>query len=300
MKNHFAAVFTIIIVMLIAVPLAVVSFVSKDKSAPVSEESTVQETVPDKPEETADEPDNTSEPVSEAKDDEPVTLDKYTELLEINPYVYGWLRIDGTSIDDPVVYTPGSQNYFLHRDLDGTPLEKGTFFVAINRHPASLITLIYGHNMKDGSGFGSLQKYADENFGRQHPVIYFDTLTKEQEYELVAAFYSQIDEDELETEEDRKEKDEKIAEGQIDLAKDWGDEDIYRQEKDEDNGRFRYYYFTDLSDKNDYDYFIENVKKNALYDTGVDAQYGDELLMMSTCSYQVKNGRFIVVAKLKQ
>ena len=72
---------------------------------------------------------------------------------------------------------------------------------------------------------------------------------------------------------------------------------LYRQEKDEDNGRFRYYYFTDLSDKKDFDYFVEHVKMNALYDTGVDAEWGDELLTLSTCSYHVTNGRFVVVAK---
>ncbi|MBQ6967535.1 MAG: sortase [Lachnospiraceae bacterium] len=70
-------------------------------------------------------------------------------------------------------------------------------------------------------------------------------------------------------------------------------------EKDSDmeNGRFRYYYFTDLTYEKDYDYFVDNVKKNSLYDTGVDAEWGDELLTLSTCSYQEKNGRLIVVAK---
>ncbi|MCR5733642.1 MAG: class B sortase [Lachnospiraceae bacterium] len=267
-----------------------------------------------------------------------VPLDKYTGLLEINPYISGWLTIDGLSLSEPVVYTPKSQNYFLHRSLDGSYMERGSLFIAVNWQEYFGNTLIYGHNMKDGSSFGLLQKYADESFGRANPYMWFDTLYEENEYELVAAFYSQIDEEELETTDDRDEKDKMLmAQGlknrqkkqeeeisaetmkpeneaeptpeitpvteadvtlaDLDLFEDMGDADIYRQEKDEDNGRFRYYYYNDLSDKADFDYFAQNIKERALYDTGVDISYGDELLTLSTCSYQVKNGRFVVVAK---
>lgn len=257
------------------------------------------------------------EPEEIASEDQlPEVLPKYDKLLEVNPYVAGWLTLSGTGIDDPVVYTPGSQNYFLHRDIDGTPLEKGTFFIAVDWEKGYYNTLIYGHNMKDGSGFGALSKYADESFGLAHPVIRFDTLYEENEYELLAAFYSQIDEEELETEDDREDRDKMIADKSIakieaqgksiteeeltvkdlDLTRDFGGVDIYRQEKDEDNGRFRYYYYTDLADRRDYEYYVSNVKDRALYDTGVNASWGDELLTLSTCSYHVRNGRFIVVA----
>lgn len=255
------------------------------------------------------------EPPEESEEEIREPLEKYHDLLEINPYVSGWLRIDDSSIDDPVVYTPKSQNYFLHRSLDGSEAEKGTFFIAVNWRDGYNQTLIYGHNMKDGSGFGSLQKFAKEAYWKSHPVIHFDTLYEEKEYQVFAAFYSQIDEDELETDEDRAEADKAIEEESIakkeeegqsvepeeltikdmDLYEDYGDIDIYRQEKDEDNGRFRYYYYTDLSDKADFDYFVKNVKERELYDTGVDAEWGDELITLSTCSYQVKNGRFILV-----
>ena len=175
-------------------------------------------------------------------------------------------------------------------------------------------SFIYGHNMKDGSGFGSLLSYADETYGREHAMIRFDTLYEEREYELFAVFYSQIDEDELETEEDRAEADKRVEEesladqeegtepeeltlADLNLYEDYDDIDIYREEKDEDDGRFRYYYYTDLSDKADFDYFVSNVKERALYDTGVSAEWGDEFITFSTCSYQVKNGRFVVVGK---
>ncbi|MBO4265945.1 MAG: class B sortase [Lachnospiraceae bacterium] len=241
--------------------------------------------------------DRTGTPGTETTDteDRPV-LEKYKPYLDINPYVAGWLTIDGCGIDDPVVYTPGSQNYYLHRALDGSGSERGTFFIAINWHKGCNNTLIYGHNMSDGSGFGSLSKYSKEDFALAHPVIEFDTLYEEKQYSLLAAFYSQIPEEELETDEDRAEADARIESGETDLTRDFGLEDIFRKEKDEDNGRFRYYYYTDLSSKEDFDYFIRNVDERKLYDTGEEAVFGDELIVMSTCSYQVKNGRFVVVA----
>ncbi|MCR5775572.1 MAG: sortase [Lachnospiraceae bacterium] len=245
-------------------------------------------------------------------------LEKYKDLLEINPYVAGWLKVDDSVIDDPVIYTPKSQNYFLHRDLAGNDTENGSLFLAVIWRDGYNNSLIYGHNMRDGSSFGSLKNFADEAYGKSHSVIHFDTLYEEREYELFAVFYSQIDEEELETEDDRAEADKRIeedsvakkeeAEGEpvepkeltlkdMDLFEEFDDVDIYRTEKDEDNGRFRYYYYTDLSDRKDFDYYVENVKKNALYDTGVEAEWGDELLTMSTCSYHVTNGRLVVVAK---
>ncbi len=267
------------------------------------------------------------------EEEEMIPLPKYNELLAVNPYVAGWLKIDDSLIDVPVVYTPGSQNFFLHRDIEGRDNSTGTLFIAMDWEEGYNNTLIYGHNMKDGTGFGSLQKFAKESYGKAHPVIHFSTLYEDRDYELYGAFYSQIEEDELETEEDRAQKDKAIEvaaiekkeqeakeearweeEGEeppavtepveitlndIDLHREFYGEDIYRQEKDEDDGRFRYYYFTDLSRREDFDYFSEKVKENSLYDTGISADYGDEFITLSTCSYQVRNGRFVVVGVRK-
>ncbi len=247
-------------------------------------------------------------------------LEKYRDLLQINPYVAGWLKIDDTVIDEPVVYTPGSQNYFLHRAIDGSDSKTGSLFIAINWQEDNNHTLIYGHNMKDGSAFGSLLKFADGNYGRSHHLIHFDTLYEEGDYELYGAFYSQIDEEDLETEEDRAQADKNIEESgiakkaeegeevtakeltlnDIDLHRTFEVKDIFRQEKDEDDGRFRYYYFTDLSNEDDFNYFAKSVKERSLYDMGIEAQWGDRFITLSTCSYQVKNGRFVVVGIKKR
>lgn len=320
-----------IVVIIISVFVLGVLLARFNKNAPDPEPETVaavepeaepiKEPIKEPTKEPAKEPEAvpTDEPDA-SEEDTKIPLPRYEELLRINPYVAGWLTIDGSTIDYPVVYTPKSQNYFLHRAIDGSNESRGTLFIAIDWQDGYNNTLIYGHNMKDGSGFGSLARFADRSYGEDHPVIRFDTLYEEREYELYAAFYSQIDEEELETEDDRESKDQKLESeaiakkeeqgesvtpaeltlNDIDLFRDFGGVDIYREEKDMDNGRFRYYYYTDLSDKADFDYYAENVKARALYDTGVEAEWGDEFITLSTCSYQVKNGRFIVVGVRKR
>ncbi len=260
-------------------------------------------------------PEGTDRPVPKQKPR--AVLEKYNDLLAINPYISGWLKIDDTKIDEPVVYTPQDQNFFLHRAIDGTEEQKGTLFLAVNWGDRYHQSLIYGHNMKDGTAFGSLQKFANPSYGLSHRTIHFDTLYEEREYELYGAFFSQIYVEDLETDEDRAEREQALEDKTIARLEGEGEEvtadeltledldmfgekvdediDIYRQQKDEDNDRFRYYYFTDLSDKDDFDYFAENVKERALYDTGLEAEWGDDFVTLSTCSYQVKNGRFVVV-----
>ena len=75
---------------------------------------------------------------------------------------------------------------FLHRALDGSEESTGTLFVAVNWREENNNTIIYGHNMKDGTAFGSLAKFADPSFGRTHNIIHFDTLYEDGQYAVFA------------------------------------------------------------------------------------------------------------------
>ena len=114
--------------------------------------------------------------------------------------------------------------------------------------------------MKDGSMFASVLSYADQAFWEEHPVIQFDTLEEEGSYEVLAAFYAQAS-------------------------------------TQRTQGTFPYYEYCDLREQERFEEYLSLVEESALYDTGVPAQYGDELLTLSTCSYHVTNGRFVVVAR---
>lgn len=194
------------------------------------------------------------------RDDEiPTVLPEYEELYTQNPDMFGWIYIEGTKIDYPVMYTPEEPEYYLRRAFDGSSTQSGTPFIDGACAPDGDFYLIYGHHIKNGSMFGSLTKYADKTWRDEHRVICFDTLYERREYEVVAAFYA-------------------------DASLDEGD-------------GFLYYKYTDLSDRDVFDEYVRQVSEVSIYKEAVDAEYGDELIALSTCSYHTGDGRFVVVAK---
>lgn len=186
-------------------------------------------------------------------------LDRYLALYRENSDLVGWLSIEDMKIDYPVMQCEDDE-YYLHHDFEGKDSKYGCLYV---RERADLENgtnfVIYGHNMKDGSMFGDLDFYREEDFYREHSKIAFDTLYEEYTYEIVAVFLSQI----------------------------YGENDDV----------FKYYQFYEAETEEEFDDFYDNIKKMSLYDTGVEAEYGDTFLTLSTCAYHVNNGRLAVVAK---
>ncbi|MGN0983494.1 MAG: sortase domain-bontaining protein [Gemmiger sp.] len=116
-------------------------------------------------------------------------LPRYRDVYEQNPDLVGWLTIEGAGIDLPVVQTPGDNEYYLRRGFDRLYALSGTLFADERCRLGEEYTaniLIYGHNMADGSMFGQLDRYADEDFWKENPTFRFDTLYEEGTW-LVAA-----------------------------------------------------------------------------------------------------------------
>lgn len=199
-----------------------------------------------------------TEPTAEA-DIEPVILPEYAALYEQNKDLFGWLRIDDTPINYPVMHTPDEPQYYLRRAFDKSDAQSGTPFLDTACYEGCGNYILYGHHMKNESMFGTLPKYADKEYWEQHKTICFDTIYEQGEFEVIAAFYGKA-----------------IAEG--------------------DPG-FRYYQYTDLTDPAVFEEYMEQVSAAAIYDTGITAEYGDELITLSTCSYHTTDGRFVIVAK---
>ena len=190
----------------------------------------------------------------------PEVLDEYAGLYAENSDTIGWLKIDGMTIDYVVMQAPDEINKYLRHDFYGKDSTRGCLFVdeycdIFN----SDNIIIYGHNMKDGSMFGTLDSYADESFYAEHKIIRFDTIYEKHSYEVVAAISTSIP------------------------AK---DEDV-----------FRYYEYTSSNDEETFLDYTDFIEKNKLYDTGVEINPGDKLLTLSTCAYHTTNGRFVVVAR---
>ena len=105
--------------------------------------------------------------------------------------------------------------------------------------------------------FADLEKYKDEDFYKEHPMIQFRTIWGNEEYEILAAFTTPV----------------------------------YT------GNDFNYYNFIKAQKGEDYEYFIREIKRKGIYETKVTACYGEKLLTLSTCEYSQKNGRMVVVAK---
>ena len=193
-------------------------------------------------------------PVSEGED----ILAKYKELYLQNEDMAGWISIDGTTINYPVMQTKNNPNFYLKHNFEKEYSDLGVPYIQEDCNLAASDNLIiYGHHIKGQKMFGALEDYKSESFYETHKTIQFDTLTEQAEYEIIAVFktvaYS--------------------AEG------------------------YRYYDFVDAENEEEFNAYVGKCKELALYDTGVTAEYGDRLITLSTCEYSAQNGRLVVVAK---
>lgn len=197
--------------------------------------------------------------LKEAEVTVPDILDEYAGLYAENPDTIGWLKIDGTELDNVVMYVRHDNGKYLHTDFYGKSSYRGCLFVDgwCNVLTSDNI-IVYGHHMKDDSMFGAIVDYQSEEFYSQHKYIQFDTIYEKQTYEVVAAISTAL-----------------LPDG-------------------EDG--FRYYEYTG-SDEKQFDEYLKFIDENKLYDTDARLSAGDKILTLSTCAYHTDDGRFIVVAK---
>lgn len=211
--------------------------------------------------------------VEEAITNEDGILLEYEELYNQNNDMIGWLKIDDTVIDYPVMQTMDDEQYYLNRNFEKESDDNGClimdtdsvvgegtreFGYVESKEPSSNL-IIHGHNMKSGNMFGNLDLYEDEAYGKEHNIICFDSLYEKREYELISVFYSQV---------------------------------FYQHEE-----VFKFYKFFQADTQEEFDDWYNNIKEMSLYDTGVEAELGDEFITLSVCAYHVEDGRFVVVGK---
>lgn len=186
---------------------------------------------------------------------------KLEELQKDNNEIIGWLEIEGTNINYPVLQ--GTDNeFYMKNNYKKEKSKDGSIFLdkSYNWDIPSSNLLLYGHNNKNGIMFQDLLKYKNEDFYKEHTKIKFTTNKEDNVYEIISVFYSRV---------------------------------YYKSEKNV----FRYYYFVNANNEQEYNDFVNNAKKSSIYDTGINANYGDQLLTLSTCEYSQEDGRFVVVAK---
>ena len=190
----------------------------------------------------------------------PDILPEYETLYNKNKKLIGWLKIDDTNIDYPVMQT-SDNTYYLDHNYNQEYDKNGSIFLDYNCsvYPRSTNMIVYGHHMKSGNMFGNLQKYAKESYGKKHSVITFDTVYEKAQYQVMYVFRSQV----------------------------YNEDDIV----------FKYYQFIEANSETEFNSYMQEMSALSLYDTGVTAEFGDNLLTLSTCDSSQTDGRFVVVAK---
>lgn len=187
---------------------------------------------------------------------------KFAELYRENPDFIGWITIADTKVDYPVMQNMEENEYYIHRNFQQEWDDSGLPFLDFRcsfTEPTDNM-LIYGHNMKAGTMFSGIISYNSQEFYDTHKTFTFNTIDGDGEYEVIAAFYSQI-------------------------------------YPESDTGSFKYYQFFDAASEEEFNAYVEQVKAMTPYEINATANYGDSLITLSTCAYHTEDGRFAVVAR---
>jgi sortase B len=220
-------------------------------------------------------PDNSSEEITEENTstapepsapperDEKGRLLQFRDLLKVNEDVKGWITVPDTNIDY-VVMQSGKEDpeYYLYRDLEGKNLKAGSLFLdsrsSLEEHSRNLT--IHGHNMTSTDNmFHYLVKFKELDYYKERPVFTFDSIYDTAKWKVFAIF---------------------ITNGTS--AK----EELFD------------YTRADFKDTSDFLNFVYQLRIRSIYNIdSVDINETDQLLTLSTCSYEVKNYRTVIVAR---
>lgn len=205
---------------------------------------------------------------SEAASDEPETVPaEYQEYYNKNNDFVGWITIDGTNVDYPVVQTDDN-DYYLTHNFDKEYESRGTIFMDCQSDAGLKYanTVIHGHNWLDDTVFSELVQYSDIDFYREHPVIEYNTRTEVHKWKIFAVIITSAD-------------------------------------ANEDNGYVFNYVYPDMGGIN-FSGFMEEIEKRSLFITGVDVNSSDKILTLSTCTREVDTKsyradcRIVIIARM--
>ena len=194
----------------------------------------------------------------------PDLLPEYEKIYAENEDLVGWLTIEGTNINYPVLQsdTQEDSQFYLTHSFARKKDKNGSLFMDYRNDFLDRDTniIIYGHNMKSGAMFGSLKQYLNADYLQEHKKVQFDTISEHGTYEVIGAFLSEV--------------------------------------SYQDEYTFRYYNFLNAKNESEFEAFRVNVMQLDAQKKGtLDAEYGDQLLTLSTCSSYTDEGRMFILAK---
>ena len=187
---------------------------------------------------------------------------RYGSLAGQNQDFVGWIHIDGTAIDYPVMQTPKQPDYYLNHDFQKAYSPYGVPYADSRSDLSTGPILVYGHHTKNQGMFGALINYEQESYAKEHPTIQFDTLERFGFYQVAMV--------------------------------------VKTTASEQDPKAFNYVDAAFAENEQAFQSFLASCKSHALYSTAESVAFGDELLLLSTCEYSQQDGRLLIVAKLTQ
>lgn len=187
----------------------------------------------------------------------------FDELMKNNSDIKAWMKIEGTNINNPV-YQTTDNDYYIDHDMNKQQSRYGALFIdkdaIISPSGNNKNVVVYGHHMRDGTMFGTLKKYTDINFYKQHPIIDFTTLYIDADYKVFSVF-------------------------------------ITNTLPEHDNGNVFNYRLSEFNTDEEFLNFVAQVQARSIITTGVEVTAEDELLTLSTCTYEFDDARLVVMAR---
>lgn len=191
----------------------------------------------------------------------------WDKLLAQNSDLVGWMEIEGTKLDYPVVQsdkdTKDSQHY-LYRDFNQNNSLYGTVFVDYrsNKGADSKNVIMHGHHMNDGSMFAAIMGYGkytgDVDFYNEHPIVKFDTPDGDGYYKVIS---------------------------------------VYKTNVLDAHGEYFDYLRGSFGSDAEFMNYIYHIRERSLIDTPVTVNEDDQIITLSTCSYEYSDFRTVVVAR---
>ncbi|WP_444659193.1 class B sortase [Caproiciproducens sp. R2] len=189
-------------------------------------------------------------------------LVRFLELQKINPSIVGWIKVPGTVIDLPVLQADAKDpEFYLTHDYRGRYSGYGSVFAdarcSVEKGKSRSIVL-YGHSLNSGRMFTQLDRYKSLDFYKKNPVFTFDTVDSQSQWKVISVFLTNT-----------------LPE----------------------QGKPFNYMKTDFQDDSDFLNFVYQMRIRSLYNTGVGLNKDDSIVLLSTCSYEFKDFREVVVAR---
>lgn len=185
---------------------------------------------------------------------------EFKSLIENNKDIFGWITIEGTAVDYPVVQSENN-GFYLNHNFNKEEDKKGAIYIDFrnNLDGKDDNYIIYGHKIRDGTMFSDLTKYVEKEtfkeYFKNNNIIIFSSLYTDMKWKIFSVHVVDLDKED-------------------------------------------YHLYTKYKNRDKYLEFLNNAKEKSLVKSDVELDKNDKIITLVTCNFWYKNSRVFIHAKL--